>query len=166
MTPTYRFRRFTPEDARTTLAWRYPPPLDLYDADPAYLKEDMASVLTPEFHYHAALDVQGRVVGFCCFGEDAQVTGGDYGRVATDVGLSLDPDLIGQGRGSRFLAAVLELGRDLFAPPRFRATVVDFNHRSRRLFERADFVQTQRFTPPGREHLAFVVLERNERVRG
>jgi len=158
----YHFRPLTPDDARTMLGWRYPPPLDLYDADLDFMDENVESVLVPEFHYHTVLDGAGRMIGFCCFGEDAQVTGGDYGREAIDVGLSLDPALIGQGLGRDFLAAILALGRDLFAPSCFRATVVDFNRRSRRLFQRAGFLETQRFSPPNRPHLSFVVLERDE----
>ena len=160
----YRFHPFTPDDARAMLSWRYLPPLDLYNADstPASLDADVAYVLDPAFHYHAAVDPAGRMVGFCSFGEDAQVPGGDYSRPALDVGLSLNPGLIGQGLGDGFLAAVLDLSRELFHPDRFRATVVDFNRRSRRLLEKAGFRQTQTFHPPDRPQLTFVILEREE----
>lgn len=175
----FHFRLLTEDDARTMLAWRYPPPLDLYNADLAYMDENIDAVMTPEFHYYTVLDDAGQMIGFCCFGEDAQVTGGDYSRPAVDVGLSLDPALIGQGLGGPFLAAILDLGRTLFGPspdtpapdgPKpflplggqrllFRATVIDFNRRSRRLFEKAGFVQVQRFTSPRRPRHSFVVLE-------
>lgn len=162
--PTFQFRPFTADDARTMLRWHYPPPLDLYDPDstPESLDADLAYLLNPAFHYHAAVDPAGRMMGFCSFGVDAQVPGGDYSRPALDIGLSLNPALIGQGLGDDFLAAILELSRDLFHPVRFRATVVDFNPRSRRLFERAGFHQTQTFHPPDRPELTFVVLEREE----
>jgi len=160
----YTFRPFTDADARTMLSWRYPPPLDLYNVDPRpeTLDADVAYLLNPVFHYHAALDPTGRMMGFCSFGEDAQVPGGDYSRPALDIGLSLNPDLIGQGLGDGFLAAILDLSRDLFPLTRFRATVVDFNPRSCRLFEKAGFRQTQTFHPPDRPELTFVVLERGE----
>ncbi|MBP7964892.1 MAG: GNAT family N-acetyltransferase [Caldilineaceae bacterium] len=161
----FTFRPFTADDARTMLSWRYPPPLDLYNINadtptPASLDADVAYLLSPAFHYHAALDATGHMMGFCCFGEDAQVPGGDYSRPALDIGLSLRPSLIGQGLGNNFLAAILDLGRELLHPVHFRATVVDFNPRSRRLFEKAGFRQTQTFHPPDRPQLTFVVLER------
>ena len=162
----FTFRPFTVDDARTMLGWRYPPPLDLYNVDPtpASLDADVAYLLSPAFHYHAAVDSAGRMVGFCSFGEDAQVPGGDYSRPALDIGLSLNPSLIGQGLGDGFLAAILDLGREIFHPVRLRATVVDFNSRSRRLFEKAGFRQTQSFHPPDRLHLTFIVLEKLEKI--
>jgi len=162
----YQFRPFTAAAARTMLSWRYPPPLDLYNFNPTpeSLNADVAYLLDPAFHYHAAVDPAdpaGRMMGFCSFGEDAQVPGGDYSHPALDIGLSLAPSLIGQGLGDGLLAAILDLSRDLFHPARFRATVVDFNPRSRRLFEKAGFRQTQTFHPPDRPQLNFVILERD-----
>ena len=72
------------------------------DADE--LARDVAALLRPDYHYHAAHDETGRLVGFCCFGEDAQVPGGDYSLPALDIGLGLHPDLTGRGLSHSFLA--------------------------------------------------------------
>jgi ribosomal-protein-alanine N-acetyltransferase len=67
-------------------------------------------LLRPDYHYYAVHDATGVLVGFCCYGEDAQVAGGDYAAPALDVGMGLRPDLVGQGRAHGFLQAILAWG--------------------------------------------------------
>ena len=56
-----------------------------------------------------------------------------------DVGYGLAPDRMGQGRGGRFVGAILEWARDRYAPERFRLHVLDWNERSRRAAESHGF---------------------------
>jgi RimJ/RimL family protein N-acetyltransferase len=105
----------------------------------------------------------GLLVGFCCFGADAQVPGGDYGlRNAVDVGLGMNPALVGRGLSHAFLAAVLGWGRQLFGPDFFRATVATINVRSQGMFSRAGFLITQRFHPPDNDTHEFLIMVRAE----
>jgi hypothetical protein len=54
-------------------------------------------------------------IGFCCFGPDAQLRGGDYHEPALDVGLGLRPDLVGKGLEVAFPAsASLTLSLSLY----------------------------------------------------
>lgn len=133
------FAPITEEEARTVLRWRYPGMPLLNEPDDAEFETDVAALMRPEYNYYAAHDETGRLVGFCCFGEDAQVPGGDYALPALDVGLGLHPDLTGLGLSHGFLEAILAFGAATFAPDFFRATVADVNRRSLRLFEGAGF---------------------------
>ncbi|HRW47054.1 MAG: GNAT family N-acetyltransferase [Caldilinea sp.] len=155
----YHFAPMTEPDARAVLNWSYPGIDTLYNPDPDNLEEDMAALLRPDYYYHAIRDGAGGLVGFCCFGEDAQVPGGDYGLPALDVGLGLHPDLIGTGLSHGFLAAILAFGEEKFAPEFFRATVAVINRRSLHLFERAGFYIVQNFlSGEVRRHRFYVLL--------
>jgi ribosomal-protein-alanine N-acetyltransferase len=137
-----KFTPITEPEAREVLNWEYP---------------DIGT-----YHYYAVRDERGELVGFCCYGEDAQVWGGDYALAALDVGLGLRPDLIGHGLSHGFLAAILDWGRELFAPECFRATVAAVNARSQGLFARAGFLIVQRFVALTGEPHEFVVMLRAE----
>ena len=130
----------------------------LFDPDPDDLEDDVAALLAPAYHYFAARDDDGDLVGFCCFGEDAQVPGGDYALPALDVGMGLRPDLTGRGHLPSFFQAVLAWGDALFAPEYYRATVGAINVRSQAMVARAGFLITQRFRAqagkPGGIHCA------------
>ena len=155
------FAPITEEEARTVLCWHYPALVAFTAPDEDDLARDVAALLRPEYHYYAAHDETGRLVGFCCFGEDAQVPGGDYSLPAVDVGLGLHPDLTGRGLSHSFLEKILHLGMTLFAPEFFRATVAAVNERSLRLFEGSGFFFMQTFiSGEVRDHRFHVLLRR------
>jgi RimJ/RimL family protein N-acetyltransferase len=158
-----RFTPITSDEAREVLTWRYPGLPTLYNPAPDELEGDIEILLTPAYNYYAARSAEGLLAGFCCYGADAQVPGGDYGlRNAVDVGLGLNPDLTGRGLSHGFLAAVLEWGRQCFAPDYFRATVAAINVRSQGMFSRAGFYITQRFLPPDSTTHEFLIMIRAE----
>ena len=119
-------------------------------------------MLHSEFHYHIVLDQANKLVGYCCFGPDAQVTGGLYHKAlptVVDIGLGLHPKLIGRGWGKIFLRAILTHAREIFEPETFRATIMAFNLRSLRAFEHHNFQQTHEFMR-SRDHRRFIQVER------
>ena len=141
--------------AEEIVGWRYPEPYDVYNLDASALP----ALLAPEHAYHAVLEDQQRLIGFCCFGPDARVPGGDYRDTATlDVGAGLRPDLTGQHLGPSFLRAVLAFGRERFGATRFRATIAAFNHRALRAAAQAGFHRTATFKQGGPDGREFVVL--------
>ena len=162
--------RFTPlseADAEEILRWRYTGELAVYGfdtPDPVARAEEKRDLLDPANGYHAARSAAGGLVGFCCFGPDAQVPGGDYEEPALDVGLGLRPDLVGQGLGLPFVEAILDFARRAASPPRFRLTVAAFNRRAARVYERAGFEPVARFerrAPDGQRIGAeFIVMVR------
>ena len=157
----FGFRLMSEEDARAILQWRYEAPYSVYNPDPENLEEDLRGLLDPRYAYHSIVTEQGDLVGYCCFGLDAQVPGGDYSEDALDVGAGLRPDLTGRGLGSGFLNAILDFAREKFAPGAFRATGAAFNRRALRNWEKLGFQPVQTFAsrvhPDG---LRFVVLMR------
>ena len=156
----YFFKEMTEADAREVLSWRYDPPYDIYNADPAHERENGATLLDPANCYFVATDAAGQIVGYCCFGPDARVAGGDYRDPdALDVGLGMRPDLTGQGRGFAFFGAVLAFGRERFGAQRYRLSVAALNRRAIRVYERAGFREAGHFRRGGSpDGLAFVLM--------
>ena len=154
----YQIVPITREMAEKIVTWNYNPPYGVYDLTP----EDLNGLLNPDFRYHHVLDDQGELVGYCCYGTDAQVPGGDYScgePEVLDVGVGLVPDLTGQGLGGKFVEAILEYGWRVYRPELFRVTVADFNQRSMNTFRKLGFEETHYFV---RElgQLPFTQLER------
>ncbi len=131
----------TAQEAREIAAWSYPPPYDYYNIPSEHRDGALIDFLAPGNRYHAARSERGELTAFFCFGPDARVPGGRYEEPALDVGLGLRPDLIGRGLGGEMLAQALEFAVRAFQPARFRTTIALFNARSRRVFERAGFVE-------------------------
>jgi [ribosomal protein S18]-alanine N-acetyltransferase len=139
------FRPVTVADAHEILRWQYAAPYDRYN-----LAGDAAALTDPANAYFAARDVAGEVVGFCCFGADARVPGGDYRDAgALDVGLGLRPDHTGRSLGAAYIEQVLAHGRVAFAPVRFRLTVAAFNARAIAVYARRGFHAHSRFHKGG-----------------
>lgn len=152
------FAPMTDAAARDIVVWRYEAEYALYDLT----AEALPVLLEPANGYYAAFDEQGTLVGFCCFGEEARVPGGDYaGPDLLDVGVGLRPDLTGHGFGPRFLSAVLAFACRNSSPRGFRVTVAAFNRRSRRMCERIGFCEVSCFRRESRPSgLAFVIMTR------
>jgi ribosomal-protein-alanine N-acetyltransferase len=150
---------FSPLDeisAREIARWRYDPPYDLYN-----LGNEEAAVqyaLEPKNRFYTLRDADGDLVGFCSFGEDGQVPGGDYSLEALDIGMGIRPDLTGMGRGAEYVAAVLDFARDAFVPRRFRVTIAGFNQRAQRVWQANGFypVQTFNHQSSGHEFVVFI----------
>lgn len=156
----YEFHPMTESAAVEIAGWQYEPPYDLYNLDSSDATADLALMVDPTNAYYAITDGSSDLIGFCCFGKEGQVPGGDYDLPALDVGVGMRPDLIGQGRGQGFLASVLAFARQEFDADCFRATVASFNERSLRMCLTAGFRETQRFTSRTATPREFVVLLR------
>ena len=152
------FRPLDGSHAREIIGWHYKPPYDLYDLSSGDEADQIVEeLLDPELAYHAILTPEGELVAFCCFGKDAQVPGGCYGKQALDLGLGVRPDLTGQGQGATYVRAVLAFARLKYAPRRYRVTIAEFNLRAQRAWTKAGFRLVQRFTS-ARSRRPFVVL--------
>lgn len=154
---TLRFQPIDQTQAGIVAKWRYDPPYDVYDLGLSAPDDVLGVLLDPANAYQAIVDENGELAAFCCFGPDAQVSGGDYGAAALDLGLGMHPDLTGQGRGLTFVRAVLAFARDAFAPVALRVTIAAFNQRAIEVWTRAGFDPVQTFQR-GMDGRAFVVL--------
>jgi len=127
------------------LQWKYEPPYDLYDHRPEKAEDDLHCLLDPKNGFFSIHDPDGRVIGFCSFGPDARVSGGNYEGDALDIGLGIRPDLTGRGGGTRMIGEVLDFAAERFRPAQFRVTIAGFNARARKAWTKAGFAEIQEF---------------------
>ncbi len=147
--------------AKQIAQWRYPPPYHGYQMS----ANSLPVLLEPANAYHVLVDPAEKLIGFCCFGQDARVPGGHrvgwYDGTALDVGLGMRPDLTGQGHGREFLDVILRHAARAYAPAGFRLTVATFNERARRLYRNAGFTELDRcVSPAGNGSVEFVLMRR------
>ncbi len=156
---SYTFQPIDEVAAWIIVHWHYEPPYDYYNTPAEEIEAAVRNMLDPANAYHIISDEHGYLVGSCCFGEDAQVSGGDYQLDALDIGLGMRPDLTGQGRGAAFFAAICEFAQRQFHPRHLRLTVASFNKRARHTYERAGFLQIQRFRSRYDGRIFFVMIK-------
>jgi len=142
----FTFSKMTDADAIEILSWRYEAPYDFYDPAGAELKKDVATLVEPTNLYLAVRDGDEELIGYYCFGEEAQVAGGDYSENALDIGGNSRPDLLGTGVGMMFIYVATDFGKMFFDPEKYRTTLPAFNARALHMCERAGFIREQQFT--------------------
>jgi [ribosomal protein S18]-alanine N-acetyltransferase len=120
-------------------------PHDFYNPDENSIEDFVDGLLNPDFHFFSIWDQRDQLIGYCCFGEDARVLGGDYSDDALDIGGGLRPDLTGQGMGAPFIGSVFDFSIARFSPHTFRTTIAAFNLRARKVCEKIGCVQSSRF---------------------
>ncbi len=150
-------------DINLMLEWRYQPPFDFYNPPQDNLYHLRTQLLDPFWRFHAVLDEQDTLCGYCSFGEDGQVTGGDYTANALDIGLGLRPDLTGKGHGADFLTEIMTYARDVFEFDTFRLTVAAFNHRAINLYHQLGFETVSKFTDSTR--VEYLILTKSKQSR-
>jgi [ribosomal protein S18]-alanine N-acetyltransferase len=155
---SYTIEKMSKSAAQEIAKWRYTGREAFYNPDGISTWDYVAWLLEPNYRYYMLYEGE-MLVGFCCYGVDAQVPGGDYSLRATlDVGLGMHPELTGQGRGQAFLTAILVFAAEQFHVQQFRATIATFNQRSQRLFLRAGFQPVQRFLSGYDQTTEFVIM--------
>jgi RimJ/RimL family protein N-acetyltransferase len=147
-------------DAEEICSWRYPVPYSMYDLT----KDAIPALLNDENRYFSVYDGSGKLLGFCCFGEEARVPGGNYfdqDPGPLDVGLGMRPDKVGHGLGRLFIEAILAFAQNEFGMSKFRVSIASFNLRSQRAFIAQGFKEYIRFrrTSDGME---FTQLQRED----
>jgi ribosomal-protein-alanine N-acetyltransferase len=140
------FAQMDESSVRAIVNWRYRFPFDFYNIDSSIPLADLLQIyLDPVYQFHRIHDEDSRLVGFCSFGQDGQVPGGDYSSPALDIGLGMHPDLTGQGRGGDFFAAILQFATEKYEPATIRVNVADFNIRATRVYANAGFTPWHHF---------------------
>jgi ribosomal-protein-alanine N-acetyltransferase len=147
-------RAFTDQDGQDVLAWRYPPPYDVYDDWEA---GDAAELMDPARRdgvWFAADDASTEI--FAGFAE-LRTKG-----TVVDVGLGMRPDLTGRGLGVSFITAILAFARDRWAPSAFALDVFPWNERAIRAYERAGFAKGEVYerTFPDGKRATFLRMNR------
>lgn len=128
-------RPLTVEDARFIARWRYDGPWQVYDPRPG------DALLSDDPHFLAVAGAGGGpLAGFCCSGVEARVPGLAAEEGTLDVGVGMDPSMVGQGNGLRFVTTIIDHYRGTTGARRLRAVVQSWNERSLRLTRSAGFV--------------------------
>jgi RimJ/RimL family protein N-acetyltransferase len=145
---------------REFIQWQYPDPYAIYNMATSDEEAEVRFFQDPENGYFGISDEDGRFLGFCNFGADARVPGGDYAQEALDIGIGMRPDLTGQGQGAHYAAAVFDFAMTNYAERCHRVTIAEFNRRAQRLCSGFGFVEQSRFVRE-KDGQAFVILVRD-----
>lgn len=122
----------TVDEAADVATWRYRGDWSVYDlSTPQPIIDNLASYLSV-----ASAD---ELVGFCCTGIEARVSGIDEDPAILDVGMGMHPNLVGCGNGARFGETVFEYLDECHPGVTLRAVVQSWNERSLRLTHRLGF---------------------------
>lgn len=143
---------------REFLTWKYEPPYEIYNYSPEHFQEDLAYHLDPANNIYSMFR-NDELIGYCSFGRDAQVPGGDYSEEALDIGLMIKPELTGHGQGSEFVKDAIEIALTKYNPRNLRVTILESNLRARRVWEKNGFKTIHSFSRE-RDQLSFIILKR------
>lgn len=129
------------EEAESIVKWSYEPPYSMYNMSDD--EEDIQELM--DGSYYSVKNPKSELIGFFCFGKNAQVGAGAkqgmyVDQTALDIGLGLRPDLTGQGIGREFLIAGMDFAQKQFTPQKLRLSVAAFNQRAISLYEKVGFV--------------------------
>ena len=154
--------KMTVNKARHILTWTYEEPYDFYNNE----ETDAALDEMLDGSYYALLNEQNDVVGFFCSGKNAQVPiGHQFGVYVddfVDIGLGMNPNLIGKGNGTAFCTNILQfIGKHYVGKPT-RLTVANFNKRAIHLYEKLGFVKVAEFTSNTTEFITMIKKQKIE----
>jgi ribosomal-protein-alanine N-acetyltransferase len=133
----FDIRTMVGADAAEVASWHYEDEYAFYDFEAD--ADDLAELLDPGGwgdSYYATDGDDGTLAGFFEFVREANVV---------DVGLGLHPRLVGRGLGSAYLDAGLQFAAERFGPELFTLEVAAFNRRALVVYQRAGFVEVERF---------------------
>lgn len=131
--------------ALAILNWQYPAPYDFYNFSENHRQADLHYLLDLQNAFFAILNQHGELDGYCSFGADGQVSGGDYSEKALDIGMGIRPDLTGQGNGKTYAKAVAHYGVQRYQINQLRVTIAAFNQRAQRVWQSLGFKPVEIF---------------------
>jgi [ribosomal protein S18]-alanine N-acetyltransferase len=148
--------KMTENKARHILNWKYEEPYDLYNNEVS--DEALKEML--DGSYYALLNEQNDIVGFFCIGKNAQVPVGHqfdvYADSFVDMGLGMDPSLVGKGNGTEFCTFIIQFIEEQYVGTPIRLTVAKFNKRAIHLYEKLGFVPVAEFTNHTTEFMTMI----------
>ena len=148
--PDVVIRPFREGEALAVASWAYEPPYDWYNGQPTRF-EDYLAVDGEGYGYYAIVAADQDVVGFCCFGPEARVTGQPPVAGILDIGGGVRPDRLSLGIATTLFPGIINFAQATFRPTHLRTAIASFNERSTRLCLSAGFTVVRRFDGPGRE---------------
>lgn len=133
--------------AREISNWKYEHPYSMYSMDGS---EECINELL-DGSYYVVNNAKLEIIGFYCFGQSAQVPAGIRSGVYEnknfiDIGLGMNPDVCGKGKGYDFISRQIKFAESLFGTYRLRLTVAEFNKRAISVYTKAGFKQVKDFS--------------------
>lgn len=125
------------EEVEQVIAWEYDGIYAFYDmqADMEDLRE-FRDVAAGNENYWSVYQ-NGGLIGFFCFNEH------EVNQV--EIGLGMNPQMVGQGNGLDFLTAGIQKAIDLYQPSSLTMAVAEFNKRAIKVYQKAGFIRTKTF---------------------
>ena len=144
------------EMANAILHWNYEKPYDFYNNEVTI--EALMELL--DGSYYSIFTAERELVGFFCTGVNAQVSSGNrfgvYKEKALDLGLGMNPNLVGQGNGYEFCSFILKQIENNKESLPVRLTVATFNQRAIHLYEKLGFKPHLKFNTDVSEFITMV----------
>ncbi|WP_459501675.1 GNAT family N-acetyltransferase [Bacillus sp. C1] len=149
--------KLTEEEAKEINTWQYERPYSLYSFSGS---EEVIEELL-DGTYYGCCNEHGKLIGYFCFGENAQVPGGReaklyVGEDTIDIGLGMKPDLTGKGLGRTFFRVGMQFMEEKLQPKKIRLSVAGFNRRAIALYEKIGFTAEATFFSRGREFILMI----------
>ncbi len=136
-------RPAAPADVAEFVGWQYEPPYDVYNLTQS-LDEAVEYFTSTATQCHV-VEAEDGLAGYCTFGQDARVPGGDYSKPGLDIGTALKPALTGRGYGTDFVATIVAFAVGAFEPQTLRVSIAATNQRAVKVWIANGFIETQRF---------------------
>lgn len=155
-----KIKSLTSEQVRSFIQWEYTGPYAMYNMSDEDEEAQILFFTDPQNGYFAITDDKGTLLGFCNFGADARVPGGDYSLEAIDIGMGMRPDLTGQGNGNLYAGAVFDFAMIHYPGQQHRVTIAEFNQRAQQLCRKVGFKQVARFDRE-KDDRPFVIMIRD-----
>ncbi|MEK3977460.1 GNAT family N-acetyltransferase [Psychrobacillus sp. FSL K6-2836] len=144
------------EIAKDTLGWEYEKPYDFYNNE--ITDEEMKERL--DGSYYVLVNDQKELFGFFCTGENAQVPFGKnigvYSDESIDMGLGMNPKIVGKGNGFEFCSFILRYIEENYIDSPIRLTVAKFNQRAIHLYEKLGFIKKDEFSTDFAEFMTMI----------
>jgi ribosomal-protein-alanine N-acetyltransferase len=134
----YILREMTQEQAEDIAKnWHYNDIYSFYDMDAD--EEDLVEFLDPKQRAESMFVVINAqdIIGYFSFNRVDKDT--------IDIGLGMNPNLTGSGKGVVFLNGGLEFAKYKYNPKRFTLSVATFNHRAIKVYKKVGFEEVDTF---------------------
>lgn len=133
-------RRRTKDDINQFITWTYDGIYSFYDNNIQKEKiEGFEQSINSERAF-SVIDDKENLIGNCEFYDIS-----DDGEEILAVGVQMKPSMTGQGYGSKFFKEIIEQGRGLLNYNHLELSVVDFNKRAIRTYEKEGFKKKGEF---------------------
>lgn len=150
-------RKRTEKDTKEFLTWCYEGIYSFYDNNIQQEKIDDIISLTGSDRAFSVVNEKEELVGNCEFYDISD----DEENTILSVGVQMKPSLTGKGHGEEFCRAIINQGRECLNYNYLQLSVVEFNKRAERVYEKIGFkkIDEAYYVIRGNEY-KFIVMDK------